>query len=67
MSWLVKINHTNYLNGMISERTLKKHYPTETQALETAHRLEFVRLLNDQTVIAECIASVIEQPLGGAA
>ncbi len=67
MSWLVKMNHTNYLNGMISERTLKKRYPNVTQAQETANRLAFVRMLDDETVIAECVAVVVEQTMGGVA
>ncbi len=67
MSWQVKMNHVDYVNGTASERVLKKQYPTQTQAQETANRLKFVRVVGEETIVEQCVAVAIEQPVRGAA
>ena len=67
MSWLVKMNHVDYSRGTVTERILKKRYPTERQAVEIANRLKFVRVLGDETIVEQCVAVAVEQPMRGAA
>jgi len=61
MIYRIKMTHINHLTGQISDRWLKRRYPSYQQAARVAQGLSFERKLNDHALIAQCIAVPMQE------